>query len=96
MRVLHLKQLNRTLPKLEDQINTISGIKQITSRSSEGLSMVIAEFNLDTSSAIAAQDVRDKLLQLLPNSAMKLIHRLYNATIHHLVQLCQSCLNRTA
>ncbi|MGR8032988.1 efflux RND transporter permease subunit [Acinetobacter baumannii] len=47
--------------KLEDQINTISGIKQITSRSSEGLSMVIAEFNLDTSSAIAAQDVRDKI-----------------------------------
>ncbi|WP_151740052.1 efflux RND transporter permease subunit [Acinetobacter nosocomialis] len=47
--------------KLEDQINTISGIKQITSRSSEGSSMVIAEFNLDTSSAIAAQDVRDKI-----------------------------------
>ncbi len=47
--------------KLEDQINTISGIKQITSRSSEGFSMVIAEFNLDTSSAIAAQDVRDKI-----------------------------------
>ncbi|KQQ69693.1 efflux RND transporter permease subunit [Acinetobacter sp. Leaf130] len=47
--------------KLEDQINTISGIKQITSRSSEGFSMVVAEFNLDTSSAIAAQDVRDKI-----------------------------------
>ncbi|TDM62829.1 efflux RND transporter permease subunit [Acinetobacter pittii] len=47
--------------KLEDQINTISGIKQITSRSSEGFSMVIAEFNLDTSSAVAAQDVRDKI-----------------------------------
>ena len=35
--------------KLEDQINTISGIKQITSRSSEGFSMIVAEFNLDTS-----------------------------------------------
>jgi len=51
--------------KLEDQINTISGIKQITSRSSEGSSMVIAEFNLDTSSAIAAQDVRDKIAPLI-------------------------------
>ncbi|OLV67928.1 efflux RND transporter permease subunit [Acinetobacter baumannii] len=51
--------------KLEDQINTISGIKQITSRSSEGLSMVIAEFNLDTSSAIAAQDVRDKIAPVI-------------------------------
>lgn len=47
--------------KLEDQINTISGIKQITSRSSEGFSMIVAEFNLDTSSALAAQDVRDKI-----------------------------------
>ncbi|EOV8818103.1 efflux RND transporter permease subunit [Acinetobacter baumannii] len=51
--------------KLKDQINTISGIKQITSRSSEGLSMVIAEFNLDTSSAIAAQDVRDKIAPVI-------------------------------
>ncbi len=51
--------------KLEDQINTISGIKQITSRSSEGSSMVIAEFNLDTSSAIAAQDVRDKIAPVI-------------------------------
>lgn len=47
--------------KLEDQINTISGIKQITSRSSEDFSMIVAEFNLDTSSALAAQDVRDKI-----------------------------------
>ncbi len=51
--------------KLEDQINTISGIKQITSRSSEGSSMVIAEFNLDTSSSIAAQDVRDKIAPVI-------------------------------
>ena len=58
--------------------------------------MVIAEFNLDTSSAIAAQDVRDKIAPVIAHFAMKLIHRLYNATIHHLAQLCQSCLNRTA
>ncbi len=47
--------------KLEDQINTISGLKRITSKSSEGLSMVIAEFNLDVPSDNAAQDVRDKV-----------------------------------
>ena len=47
--------------KMEDQINTISGLKQITSQSSEGLSMIIAEFNLDISSSTAAQDVRDKI-----------------------------------
>ncbi|WP_288384518.1 efflux RND transporter permease subunit [uncultured Acinetobacter sp.] len=47
--------------KLEDQINTISGLKQITSQSSEGLSMIVAEFNLDVASSVAAQDVRDKI-----------------------------------
>ena len=47
--------------KLEDQINTISGLKRLTSQSSEGLSMVIAEFNLNVSSDTAAQDVRDKV-----------------------------------
>lgn len=47
--------------KMEDQINTISGLKQVISQSSEGLSTIIAEFNLDVSSAVAAQDVRDKI-----------------------------------
>ncbi|QIC79600.1 efflux RND transporter permease subunit [Acinetobacter indicus] len=47
--------------KMEDQINTISGLKQAISQSSEGLSTIIAEFNLDVSSAVAAQDVRDKI-----------------------------------
>jgi hydrophobic/amphiphilic exporter-1 (mainly G- bacteria), HAE1 family len=47
--------------KLEDQINTISGLKQVISQSSEGLSMITAEFNLDVPSTTAAQDVRDKI-----------------------------------
>lgn len=47
--------------KMEDQINTISGLKQVISQSSEGLSMIVAEFNLDISSSVAAQDVRDKI-----------------------------------
>ena len=47
--------------KLEDQINTISGLKQLTSQSSEGLSTIVAQFNLDISSATAAQDVREKI-----------------------------------
>ncbi len=46
---------------MEDQINTISGLKQLVSQSSEGLSTIIAEFNLDVPSAVAAQDVRDKI-----------------------------------
>ena len=47
--------------KIEDQINTISGLKQLTSQSSEGLSSIVAEFDLDIPSAVAAQDVRDKI-----------------------------------
>ena len=47
--------------KIEDQVNTISGVKKIVSQSSEGLSTVMVEFNLDVSSTSAAQDVRDKI-----------------------------------
>jgi hydrophobic/amphiphilic exporter-1 (mainly G- bacteria), HAE1 family len=47
--------------KLEDQINTISGLKRVISQSSEGLSMITTEFNLDVSSTTAAQDIRDKI-----------------------------------
>ena len=46
---------------MEDQINTISGLKQVISQSSEGLSTIIAEFNLDVPSSVAAQDIRDKI-----------------------------------
>ena len=46
---------------MEDQINTISGLKKLTSTSSEGLSTIVAEFDLDISSSVAAQDVRDKI-----------------------------------
>ena len=47
--------------KLEDQINTISGLKQLTSESSEGISTITAEFNLNVPSTVAAQDIRDKI-----------------------------------
>lgn len=52
--------------KLEDSINTISGVKQVISTSSEGLSTIIVEFNLDVVSGAAAQDVRDKVAVVQP------------------------------
>lgn len=52
--------------KLEDSINTISGVKQVISTSREGLSTVIVEFNLDVPSDLAAQDVRDKVAIVQP------------------------------
>ncbi|CAO3421846.1 efflux RND transporter permease subunit [Azospirillum doebereinerae] len=46
---------------VEDAVNTIAGIKTLTSRSYESQSVVIAEFDLKTASAQALQDVREKV-----------------------------------
>ncbi|MBP2229173.1 HAE1 family hydrophobic/amphiphilic exporter-1 [Azospirillum agricola] len=46
---------------VEDAVNTIAGIKTLTSRSYESQSVVIAEFDLKTSSVQALQDVREKV-----------------------------------
>jgi HAE1 family hydrophobic/amphiphilic exporter-1 len=47
--------------RIEEAVNTISGLKTLTSRSYEGQSVVIAEFDLLTDGARAAQDVREKV-----------------------------------
>jgi HAE1 family hydrophobic/amphiphilic exporter-1 len=55
--------------KLEEAINSISGIDELRSVSYEGLSVVIARFDLDKDTAEAAQEVRDRVnrtLSLLP------------------------------
>lgn len=55
---------------IEENVNTISGIKQLRSVSSEGYSQVNIEFELDEDVDVKAQDVRDKAtlaLQDLPD-----------------------------
>jgi len=47
--------------RIEEAVNTISGLKTLTSRSYEGQSLVIAEFDLKSDAAQAAQDVREKV-----------------------------------
>lgn len=47
--------------KIEETLNTISGVKTIRSYSFEGQSTVVVEFNLDVNSEDAIQDVRDKI-----------------------------------
>ncbi|MCX7179761.1 MAG: efflux RND transporter permease subunit, partial [Proteobacteria bacterium] len=47
--------------KIEESVNTINGIKNLYSRSYEGLSVVIVEFELTVAPEQAAQDVRDKV-----------------------------------
>ncbi len=50
--------------KIEEALNTVSGINTITSRSYQGTSVVIAEFQLSVESRKAAEDVREKMAQL--------------------------------
>ena len=50
--------------KVEDAVNAVAGIKTLSSRSLEGQSIVIAEFELSVPSAVALQDVREKVQQV--------------------------------
>jgi HAE1 family hydrophobic/amphiphilic exporter-1 len=52
--------------KLEEAVNTISGIDDLRSISSEGISQVIISFLLDKDTDTAAQEVRDKVNSVLP------------------------------
>nr|MBP6824158.1 efflux RND transporter permease subunit [Acidobacteriota bacterium] len=52
--------------KIEESINTISGIEELRSTSSEGVSVIFIQFELERDLDTAAQDVRDKLNRALP------------------------------
>ncbi len=52
--------------KIEEAVNTIAGINQLFSRSNEGSSVVIVQFNLDVEGRKAADDVREKVAFVRP------------------------------
>jgi HAE1 family hydrophobic/amphiphilic exporter-1 len=52
--------------KIEEAVNTISGIDELRSTSSEGVSLVIVSFLLEKDADIAAQEVRDRVNRVLP------------------------------
>jgi len=52
--------------KIEESVNTVSGIKTLSSRSFEGKSTVIIEFDLTVDPKVAAQDVREKVAIIRP------------------------------
>ncbi|MDH5541038.1 MAG: efflux RND transporter permease subunit, partial [Rhizobacter sp.] len=52
--------------KIEEAVNTIAGINQLFSRSYEGTSVVIVQFNLDIDGRKAADDVREKVSSVRP------------------------------
>jgi len=52
--------------KVEEAVNTISGIDQLSSNSAEGISQVIVTFRLEKNADVAAQEVRDRINRILP------------------------------
>ncbi|HYG62351.1 MAG TPA: efflux RND transporter permease subunit [Thermoanaerobaculia bacterium] len=51
--------------RIEEAVNTVEGIQELRSITSGGSSFVIATFDLDRDIDVAAQDVRDRVAQLL-------------------------------
>ena len=52
--------------KIEEAVNTISGIDELRSTTSEGVSQVFITFILEKEINVAAQEVRDKVNLVLP------------------------------
>jgi hydrophobic/amphiphilic exporter-1 (mainly G- bacteria), HAE1 family len=52
--------------RIEEAVNTVAGINSLYSRSYEGVSVVIVEFNLDVDGRKAADDVREKVALIRP------------------------------
>src|SRR5262249_9320295 len=52
--------------KIEEQVNTTSGIDELSSVWAEGISQVIVGFVLEKEGDVAAQEVRDKVNGVLP------------------------------
>jgi len=53
--------------KIEEAVNTISGLEELQSISTEGVSQLIVRFNLDKDVNLAAQEVRDQVATALPD-----------------------------
>lgn len=53
--------------KIEEEVNTISGIDELRSVSAQGVSLVYATFLLEKDPDVAAQEVRDRVNRVLPS-----------------------------
>jgi HAE1 family hydrophobic/amphiphilic exporter-1 len=53
--------------KIEEAVNTVSGIEELRSASAEGVSLVYITFAMEKDVDVAAQDVRDRVNRVLPD-----------------------------
>jgi HAE1 family hydrophobic/amphiphilic exporter-1 len=51
--------------KVEEAVNTVSGLESLTSTSTEGMSFVVAKFHLEVDPDQAVQDINEKLSSIL-------------------------------
>jgi len=51
--------------KVEEAVNTVSGLDTLTSNSTEGVSLVIAQFNLEVDPDKASNDINEHLATIL-------------------------------
>ncbi|MDX9724301.1 MAG: efflux RND transporter permease subunit [Myxococcota bacterium] len=56
---------SKVVDKIEESVNTVSGLKTLTSTSMENVGFVVAQFELDVDSDRAIQDIRDKVSGIL-------------------------------
>lgn len=52
--------------KIEESVNTVAGIDELRSVSSEGISQVLVTFVLEKNIDVAAQEVRDRIARIIP------------------------------
>ncbi len=51
--------------RIEEAVNTVSGIDELHSTSSEGVSMVMVAFLLEKDGSVGAQEIRDRVNRIL-------------------------------
>ena len=75
---------------VEQTLATLSNVKNITSLSSEGSSMVMVEFNWGTNMDVAAEDMREKVDMIrgfLPSGAQKPMVMKFDPTMMPIMQI---------
>jgi multidrug efflux pump len=74
---------------IEEALNTVAGIKTLTSNSREGASQISAEFSLDTNLETAASDVRDQLARICNLVVSKHIELITGDSIRKFLTECK-------
>jgi hydrophobe/amphiphile efflux-1 (HAE1) family protein len=66
--------------KVEEAVNTLSGIDELRSVSSEGISQVFVTFVLEKNIDVASQEVRDKVANIIPDLPKDIDQPIVNKT----------------